>query len=218
MERKDGFKHQGNRRKLIELLRNKGISDEKVLEAMNSIPRHFFLNSAFEDHAYEDKAFPIEANQTISHPYTVAFQSELLHVQPGDKILEVGTGSGYQTAVLVAMDAKVYTIERQKALVDFSRKMLNALNLQPQYQTFGDGYKGLPTFAPFDKIIVTAGSPRIPSVLLQQLKIGGLAVVPIGDVNQKMYTFLRIDEQKYEQMEFGDYQFVPMLERKDTED
>ena len=218
MERKDGFKHQGNRRKLIELLRNKGISDEKVLEAMNSIPRHFFLNSAFEDHAYEDKAFPIEANQTISHPYTVAFQSELLHVQPGDKILEVGTGSGYQTAVLVAMDAKVYTIERQKALVDFSRKMLNTLNLQPQYQTFGDGYKGLPTFAPFDKIIVTAGSPRIPSVLLQQLKIGGLAVVPIGDVNQKMYTFLRIDEQKYEQMEFGDYQFVPMLERKDTED
>ena len=214
MKRTDSFKHKGNRRKLIELLRQKGIEDENVLAAMNSIPRHLFMNSAFEDHAYEDKAFPIAADQTISHPYTVAFQSSLLHVQPEDKILEVGTGSGYQTAVLVAMGAKVYTIERQKALVDFSRNMLNEINLSPYYQTFGDGYKGLPSFAPFDKIIVTAGSPKIPSLLLQQLKPGGIAVIPIGENNQKMFTFLRVDERKYEQMEFGDYQFVPMLEHR----
>ena len=215
MERKDRFKHQVNRRKLVELLRQKGIEDENVLQAIQKIPRHLFLNSAFEDHAYEDKAFPIAADQTISHPYTVAYQTSLLHVHPHEKVLEVGTGSGYQTAVLVAMNAHVYTIERQKALVDFSRQILKQIDLQPKYQTFGDGYKGLPSFAPFDKIIVTAGAPKLPSTLLQQLKIGGIAVVPIGEKNQKMYTFLRVNERKYEQMEFGDYQFVPMLERKD---
>ena len=215
MEKKDGFKYRGRRKQMINLLREKGISDEKVLEAMNKIPRHLFLTSAFEDHAYEDKAFPIAANQTISHPYTVAFQSSLLDVSPGDKILEVGTGSGYQTAVLVAMQAEVYTIERQKSLVDFSRRMFDEINLAPLYQTYGDGYKGLPSFAPFDKIIVTAGAMVLPSLLLQQLKIGGLAVIPIGDIHQKMYTYLRVDERKYEQMEFGDYKFVPMLERKD---
>lgn len=215
MEKKDGFKYRGRRKQMINLLREKGISDEKVLEAMNKIPRHLFLTSAFEDHAYEDKAFPIAANQTISHPYTVAFQSSLLDVSPGDKILEVGTGSGYQTAVLVAMQAEVYTIERQKSLVDFSRRMFDEINLAPRYQTYGDGYKGLPSFAPFDKIIVTAGAMVLPSLLLQQLKIGGLAVIPIGDIHQKMYTYLRVDERKYEQMEFGDYKFVPMLERKD---
>ncbi|MDO5655404.1 MAG: protein-L-isoaspartate(D-aspartate) O-methyltransferase [Flavobacteriaceae bacterium] len=215
MEIKENFKHKGNRKKLIDLLQSKGIEDESVLEAMNRIPRHLFLNSAFEDHAYEDKAFPIAANQTISHPYTVAFQTSLLHVMPGDKILEVGTGSGYQTAVLVAMGAEVYTIERQKALVDFSRQMFQKLKIEPRYQTFGDGYKGLPTFAPFDKILVTAGTPVIPTVLLGQLIIGGIAVIPIGEINQKMFSFLRIDERRYEQMEFGDYQFVPMLENKD---
>lgn len=215
MEKKDGFKYRGRRKQMINLLREKGISDEKVLEAMNKIPRHLFLTSAFEDHAYEDKAFPIAANQTISHPYTVAFQSSLLDVSPGDKILEVGTGSGYQTAVLVAMQAEVYTIERQKSLVDFSRRMFDEINFAPRYQTYGDGYKGLPSFAPFDKIIVTAGAMVLPSLLLQQLKIGGLAVIPIGDIHQKMYTYLRVDERKYEQMEFGDYKFVPMLERKD---
>lgn len=214
MNRKDSYKHQGNRKKLVDLLRAKGIEDESVLSAINLIPRHLFLNSAFDDHAYDDKAFPIAAEQTISHPYTVAFQSQLLHVQPNDKILEVGTGSGYQTAILVAMGAKVFTIERQKELVDFSRNILQKLNYNPQYQTFGDGYKGLPSFAPFDKILVTAGAPKMPTLLLQQLKIGGLAVIPIGKENQKMYTFLRVDERKYEQMEFGDYQFVPMLENK----
>lgn len=212
----DSFKHKGNRKKLVELLRAKGIEDVKVLEAINQVPRHLFLNSAFEDHAYEDKAFPIAANQTISHPYTVAFQTSLLQMNEGEKVLEVGTGSGFQTAVLVAMKAHVYTIERQKALVDFSRRMLNKINLEPKYQTYGDGYKGLPSFAPFDKIIVTAGAPKIPTTLLQQLKIGGIAVVPIGINNQKMYTFLRVNEKKFEQMEFGDYQFVPMLENKDT--
>lgn len=215
MDKMDSFKHRGNRRKLIDLLRSKGISDESVLAAMNKVPRHLFLTSAFEDHAYEDKAFPIAADQTISHPYTVAFQSSLLDISPGDKVLEVGTGSGYQTAVLVAMQADVYTIERQKSLVDFSRKILRKINLEPRYQTYGDGYKGLPSFAPFDKIIVTAGSPILPSILLQQLKIGGIGVVPIGETNQKMFTFLRVDERRYEQMEFGDYQFVPMLEDKD---
>lgn len=215
MEKLDGFKHRGKRKQLINLLRKKGISDENVLEAMNKVPRHLFLTSAFEDHAYEDKAFPIAANQTISHPYTVAFQSSLLHISPGDKILEVGTGSGYQTAVLVAMRAEVYTIERQKSLVDFSRNILGKIQMEPRYQTYGDGYKGLPSFAPFDKIIVTAGAASLPSFLLQQLKIGGIAVIPIGENNQKMYSFLRVNERKYEQMEFGDYKFVPMLERKD---
>lgn len=215
MNRSDTFKHQGKRKKLIEILREKGIENEEVLEAINQVPRHLFLNSAFEDHAYEDKAFPIGADQTISHPYTVAFQTSLLQVHPGDKVLEIGTGSGFQTAVLVAMKAEVYTIERQKTLVDFSRKILRKINLEPKYQTYGDGFKGLPAFAPFDRIIVTAGAPKLPSILLQQLKQGGVAVVPIGEENQKMYTFLRTDERRYEQMEFGDYQFVPMLENKD---
>lgn len=210
----DSYKHKGKRRQLIELLRRKGITDENVLTAMNNIPRHLFLDSAFEGHAYENKAFSISANQTISHPYTVALQTKLLQVEKGDKILEVGTGSGYQTAVLVAMGAEVYTIERQKSLVDFSKNILKKIKYQPNYQTFGDGYKGLPAFAPFDKIIVTAGAPEIPSLLLQQLKIGGIAVIPIGRKNQKMFTYLKVSERKYEQMEFGDFQFVPMLEDK----
>lgn len=211
----ESFKFKGKRRQLVELLHKKGIEDQRVLNAINTVPRHLFLNSAFADHAYEDKAFPIAADQTISHPYTVAFQSSLLDLNPGEKVLEIGTGSGYQTAVLVAMGADVYTIERQKKLVDFSRNMLQKIKLEPKYQTYGDGFKGLPSFAPFDKIIVTAGAPKLPTLLLQQLKIGGIAVIPIGEVNQKMYTFLRVDERKYEQMEFGDYKFVPMLEKKD---
>lgn len=214
----DTFKHKGLRKKLVDLLRAKGINDESVLAAMNKIPRHLFINSAFEAHAYEDKAFPISAGQTISHPYTVAFQSSLLQIQPGDKVLEVGTGSGYQTSVLVAMGAEVYTIERQKTLVDFSRNILNKIGFSPKYQTFGDGYKGMPTFAPFDKIIVTAGAPILPKKLLRQLKIGGMAVIPIGEEQQKMYTFLRVSDKKFEQMSFGDYRFVPMLEKKDIVD
>ena len=211
----ENFRQKGKRQQLIKRLIAKGIDDENVLQAMGQIPRHLFIDSAFEDFAYEDKAFPIAADQTISHPYTVAFQSSLLHLSPSESVLEIGTGCGYQTAVLIAMGAKVYTIERQQKLVKFSRRMFQLLELSPVYQTYGDGFKGLPTFAPFDKIIVTAGSPIIPKKLLQQLRIGGIAVVPIGENNQKMYSFLKVSERKYEQMEFGDYKFVPMLEQKD---
>ena len=146
---------------LVDLLRSKGIEDEKVLEAINIVPRHLFLDSAFAEYAYRDEAFPIAAGQTISHPFTVAFQTQLLDIQPNDKVLEIGTGSGFQTAVLVAIGAEVYTIERQKDLFDFSKIILKNINLEPRYQTYGDGYKGLPSFAPFDKIIVTAGAPDI---------------------------------------------------------
>lgn len=212
----ENFAHKGKRNMLVNKLREMGIEDEKVLSALNRIPRHLFIDSAFEAHAYENKAFPIAAGQTISHPYTVAFQTALLQIKPSDKVLEVGTGSGYQTAVLVEMGAKVYTIERQKTLVDFSKNIFHKIGLTPKYQTFGDGYNGLPTFAPFDKIIVTAGAPELPKKLMQQLKIGGVAVIPIGVEKQKMYTFLRVDERKYEQMSFGDYQFVPMLENRDV--
>lgn len=208
----DEFKHKGKRKQLIEILHRKGIEDESVLKAMNMIPRHLFIDSAFEEYAYRDEAFPIAAGQTISHPYTVAFQTSLLHVHEGEKILEIGTGSGYQAAVLVAMGANVYTIERQKELYDFSRQILNKIKFKPKYQTFGDGYKGLPAFAPFDKIIVTAGAPELPQELLKQLRVGGILVIPIGVKNQKMFTYLRLNENDFEVFEFGDYQFVPMIE------
>ena len=161
----DEFKHKGKRKQLMELLYRKGIEDEKVLKAMNNIPRHLFIDSAFEEFAYRDEAFPIASGQTISHPYTVAFQTSLLHVHEGEKVLEIGTGSGYQTAVLVELGAEVFSIERQKELYDFSRLILNKINKKPRYQTFGDGYKGLPAFAPFDKIIVTAGAPYLLSLI-----------------------------------------------------
>jgi len=211
----DTLKHQGKRKQLINLLRQKGITDEQVLGAMNSIPRHIFIDSIFEDLAYEDRAFPILSEQTISHPYTVAFQTQLLHVQNGEKVLEIGTGSGYQTAVLVALGAQVYTIERQKELFDFSKRILKKIHFIPKNQTFGDGYQGLPAFAPFDKIIVTAGAPAIPKKLLEQLAVGGIMVIPVGNKEQKMYTLLRLDETNFETMEFGDYQFVPMLEKRE---
>lgn len=198
----------------MELLRTKGIEDENVLNAINKIPRHFFIDSAFEEFAYKDMAFPIGAGQTISHPYTVAAQSSLLHLSQGEKVLEIGTGSGYQAAVLVAMGAEVYTIERQKELFDFSQKMFKKLKIQPKYATYGDGYKGLPSFAPFDRIIVTAGSSSIPSALLKQLKIGGIMVIPVGEENtQVMTAILRLGENQFEKTEFGDCLFVPMLER-----
>lgn len=211
----DDFKHRGRREQLVKLLREKGIEDETVLEGINKIPRHLFIDSAFEEHAYQDKAFPIAAGQTISHPFTVAFQTELLHVKKGDKVLEIGTGSGYQASVLVAMGAEVYTIERQKELFDFSQRIFRKIKIQPKYAIYGDGYKGLPSFGPFDRIIVTAGSATIPKTLLKQLKIGGVMVIPIGTQNQMMTTFLRVSETGFEKMEFGDCQFVPMLERKE---
>ena len=210
----DSFVHKGKRKILIEYLREKiGISDENVLKAMNEVPRHLFLESVFEDFAYEDRAFPIAANQTISHPSTVAEQTELLEVQEKEKILEIGTGCGYQTAVLVNMNAFVYTVERQKDLHDFAQKKLREMHLRPKFQSFGDGFLGLPTFAPFDKILVTCGAEILPIELLKQLKIGGKMVIPMGKTDEQiLYRFTKISEKEFEKEEFGAYKFVPMLQ------
>lgn len=209
----DSFLHKGKRKKLVEYLReNIGISDENVLKAINEVPRHLFIESIFEDYAYEDRAFPIAAHQTISHPSTVAEQTELLQVEQGEKILEIGTGSGYQTAVLVAMKTLVYTIERQKDLFDFSHKKLKEMHLRPKFQSFGDGFAGLPTFAPFDKIIVTCGAEILPTELLKQLKVGGKMVIPMGPTDEQiLYRFTKVSRNEFEKEEFGTYKFVPML-------
>lgn len=209
----DSYVHKGKRKILVEYLREKiGISDDNVLKAINEVPRHLFLESIFEDFAYEDRAFPILAKQTISHPSTVAEQTELLEIQQKDKILEIGTGSGYQTAVLVAMNAWVYTIERQKDLHDFSQKKLRELHLRPKFQSFGDGFAGLPTFAPFDKILVTCGAETLPTELLHQLKVGGMMVIPLGKTEEQVLTrFTKKSEKEFEKEEFGAYKFVPML-------
>lgn len=211
---RDTAKHQGLRNQLVSLLQQKGIQDINVLKAMQLIPRHFFLESGFEDFAYQDKAFPIGAGQTISQPYTVAFQSQLLEVKTDDKILEIGTGSGYQTAVLCKMGAKVFTIERQIDLYKKTSKLLPKLGFKPKVISFGDGYKGLVTDAPFDGIIVTAGAPFIPQPLMAQLKIGGRLVIPVGEDKQIMTLLIRKTETHFEQHEFGDFRFVPMLEDK----
>lgn len=211
---KDTSKHQGLRNKLVEELQIKGIKDKKVLEAIAKIPRHLFLNSSFEDFAYQDKAFPIAAEQTISQPYTVAFQSELLQVKKEDKILEIGTGSGYQTAVLHILGAKVYSIERQNELFKKTSLLLPKLNIRPKKLIFGDGYKGLPKEAPFDSIIVTAGAPFTPKPLLAQLKIGGRLVIPIGNKNQIMTLYIRKNEKQFEKHELGECKFVPLLKNK----
>ena len=213
-EMQDSFVHKGKRKILVEYLREKiGISDENVLKAMNEVPRHLFLESVFEDFAYEDRAFPIAANQTISHPSTVAEQTELLEVQEKEKILEIGTGCGYQTAVLVTMNAFVYTVERQKDLHDFAQKKLREMHLRPKFQSFGDGFLGLPTFAPFDKILVTCGAEILPIELLKQLKIGGKMVIPMGKTDEQiLYRFTKISEKEFEKEEFGAYKFVPMLQ------
>ncbi len=211
----DTFVHKGKRRQLVDYLKEKiGIRDVNVLKAINLVPRHLFIESIFEDYAYEDRAFPIAAGQTISHPSTVAEQSELLQVKPGEKVLEIGTGSGYQAAVLVAMDALVYTVERQKDLFDFSKEKLKNMHLRPKFQSFGDGFVGLPTFAPFDKVIVTCGAEIIPVELLKQLKIGGKMVIPLGKTDEQiLYRFTKISENEIEKEEFGAYKFVPMLKK-----
>ncbi len=211
---KDTNKHQGLRNQLVKLLEEKGINDKNVLEAIKKIPRHLFLNSSFEDFAYQDKAFPIGAGQTISQPYTVAFQSQLLQVKKGHKILEIGTGSGYQTAVLFAMGATVYTIERQNELFKSTSLLLPKLGIRPKHISFGDGYKGLPNHAPFDGIIVTAGAPIIPKPLMAQLKVGGRLVIPVGEKDQIMTLLIRKNETQFEKHEFGDFKFVPLLENK----
>lgn len=211
---KDTSKHQGLRNQLSKLLAEKGIKDNKVLEAIKVIPRHLFLDSGFEDFAYQDKAFPIGAGQTISQPYTVAFQSQLLQVKKDHKILEIGTGSGYQTAVLVAMGAKVYSVERQNELFKTTSALLPKLGIRAKHLSFGDGYKGLPNHAPFDGIIVTAGAPIIPKALMAQLKIGGRLVIPVGEKEQVMTLLIRKNATQFEKHEFGDFKFVPLLENK----
>lgn len=211
---KDTFKHKGMRQQLVTILQKKGIKDQKVLNAIGKIPRHFFMDSGFIDHAYQDKAFPIAANQTISQPYTVAFQSELLDVKPNHKILEIGTGSGYQTAVLIELGAKVYSIERQKELFKKTSKFLPKIGYIAKKLIFGDGYKGLPEEAPFDSIIVTAGAPFVPKPLLSQLKIDGRLVIPVGDDIQIMTLFIRKGPKDFEKHELGEFRFVPLLEDK----
>ncbi len=211
---KDTLKHRGMRNKLAELLIAKGISDKKVLDAIRTVPRHLFMDSGFEGHAYQDKAFPIGADQTISQPYTVAFQSELLQIKPGDKILEIGTGSGYQTAVLLALKAKVFTIERQIELFKKTNIFFKKMGYRPKKTIFGDGYKGMPEEAPFDGIIVTAGAPETPKALLSQLKIGGRLVIPVGQDDQTMTLYIRTSEKEFEKKELGVFRFVPMLEDK----
>lgn len=211
---KDTFKHKGMRNQLADIVAAKGISDKKVLEAIRSIPRHLFMDSSFEDHAYQDKAFPIAAGQTISQPYTVAFQSELLQVSPGDKILEIGTGSGYQTAVLILLGARVFSIERQLELFKRTSLFLPKLGYRAKKLILGDGYKGMPEEAPFDKIIVTAGAPMVPKALLAQLKVGGRLVIPVGDQVQVMTLYERVSEKEFKKTEFGEFRFVPLLEDK----
>ena len=208
---KDSFKHKGMRNKLAETVQAKGIKDKLVLEAIRTVPRHLFMDSGFIDHAYQDKAFPIAADQTISQPYTVAVQTELLQLKPGDKVLEIGTGSGYQTAILLFMKAKVYTIERQLVLYKKTKLFFDKMGYRPKKFVFGDGYKGLPEDAPFDGIIITAGAPDIPKKLLSQLAIGGRMVVPVGEEEQVMTLITRTDEKEFHRQEFGSFRFVPML-------
>jgi len=207
----DTTKHQGKRRQLVDVLETKGITNPAVLKAIGSIPRHLFLDSSFDEHAYQDKAFPIGAEQTISQPYTVAFQTEQLDVKHGMHVLEIGTGSGYQTAVLCHVGAVVYSIERQHELFRTSLKRLPALGYAPKKLIFGDGYKGFPEKAPYDRIIVTAGAPYIPEDLLAQLKINGKMVIPVGDESQKMTVVTRTSETVFEKLILGDFRFVPLL-------
>ena len=207
----DSFKHKGLRNKLVLDLKTKGIKDDSVLEAVKSVPRHLFMDSGFLDHAYQDKAFPIASGQTISQPFTVAFQTELLNVKKDHKILEIGTGSGYQAAILCHMGAKVYTIERIKELFRKTSVFLPSINYRPKKMIYGDGYVGYSEEAPYDSIIVTAGASEIPEKLINQLKIGGRMVIPVGDEVQKMKLLIKLSESDFETKIFGDFQFVPML-------
>lgn len=201
---------------MIEEIRRKGIRDENVLAAMNAVPRHLFLDSSFLKFAYEDQAFPIGSGQTISQPYTVAAMTELLKIKKRDKVLEIGTGSGYQACVLLEMGAIVYSVERQKKLFDRTRHFLPTIGYEPKL-FFGDGYKGLPAFAPFDKIIVTAGAPYVPQPLLDQLKPGGVLVIPVGEEVQVMMSFTKNTDGTFETRNHGTFRFVPLLGDKGTD-
>ena len=211
----DSFKHKGLRKKLIQTIKSKGINNTNVLSAIGKVPRHLFMDSGFIDHAYQDKPFPIGANQTISQPFTVAFQTELLEVNKGDKVLEVGTGSGYQAAVLCELGANVFSIERQGELYKKVVNFLPSINYYPKKIIYGDGYKGLEEEAPFDSIIVTAGAPFVPKTLLNQLKIGGRLVIPVGENIQVMTLYIRVSEKKFNMKEYGEFQFVPLLKEKE---
>ena len=209
----DSYRHKGLRRKLIEELERRGISDPGVLEAFDKVPRHFFLDLAFTNQAYSNVAFQIGAGQTISHPYTVAFQSELLNVSKGAKVLEIGTGSGFQTSILSAMGAKVYSIERQKELYLKAKRIIHKLGYNPKL-FYGDGYKGQPSYAPYDRILVTCGAPFLPEELLNQLKIGGILVIPIGGGDSQIMTrYIKVSQEEITKDTYGDFSFVPMLEK-----
>lgn len=210
----DSYQHKGLRKRLIRLIREKGIKDEKVLEAMDKVPRHLFMDSSFIRFSYADQAFPIGSGQTISQPYTVAFQTELLELKPREKVLEIGTGSGYQTAILLEMGVRVYTIERQRDLFLTAQTLLKNLGYKPHF-FYGDGYEGLPAYAPFDKILVTAGSPDIPEKLFTQLKSGGIMVIPVGGSGgQRMLKVTKTGENSFEKTEHGGFIFVPLLKGK----
>lgn len=209
----DTYKHKGMRKQLIDQLRQKGITDERVLTAFDAIPRHFFLDLVFEQQAYSNVAFQIGAGQTISHPYTVAFQTSILELKKGEKVLEIGTGSGFQTCILCSMGMKVFSIERQKELHIKAKKIIDHFRFTPKL-FFGDGYEGKETFAPFDKILVTCGAPFIPEKLVQQLKVGGMMVIPVGDLDsQEMHRITKISDSEYKEEVFGNFSFVPMLEK-----
>jgi protein-L-isoaspartate(D-aspartate) O-methyltransferase len=212
----DTYQHKGLRKQLISLLKEKGITDEQVLDAINTIPRHYFLDSAFDKIAYEDRAFPIGESQTISQPYTVAYQTQLLQVRKNDKVLEIGTGSVYQATVLAELGAKVFTIERQKKLYDLQQKEYYFRKQYPNIKFFfGDGFEGLPTFAPFDKIIITAAAPFIPPKLIQQLKPGGLMIIPVDEgESQRMLRLTKLADGSVKEEAFEQFSFVPMLSGK----
>jgi protein-L-isoaspartate(D-aspartate) O-methyltransferase len=215
----DTYQHKGMRAKLVAQLREKGITDENVLSAINAIPRHYFLDSAFDKIAYEDRAFPIGEEQTISQPYTVAYQTQLLQVKKGDKVLEIGTGSGYQATVLAEMGARVYTIERQKKLYDRMKNFIFKSKYPNIHFFYGDGFEGLPTFAPFDKILVTAAAPHIPEKLIEQLKPGGILVIPVNVDDKQVQKMLRLTKKAdgtLAEETFDYFRFVPMVEGKNN--
>jgi protein-L-isoaspartate(D-aspartate) O-methyltransferase len=207
----DNYREQGARKQLVEELKKKGIEDENVLKAIGTVPRHYFFDETFWNQAYKDIAFPIGEGQTISQPYTVAYQTQLLHVQKGDKVLEIGTGSGYQACILIELGAKVFTIERQEKLYKHTAEILPKIGYRPRF-SLGDGSRGIPKHAPYDKIIVTAGAPTVPDELLKQLNIGGILVIPVGDQEtQKMITVLKVGEHDYEKIVLDTFRFVPLV-------
>jgi protein-L-isoaspartate(D-aspartate) O-methyltransferase len=211
MTLEDDYRHRGLRKKLVRIVEGKGITDQNVLHALDKVPRHYFFDNAFLEHAYQDKAFPIGEGQTISQPFTVAFQTQLLQIQKGDKVLEIGTGSGYQACILEEMGAEVYTIECIKKLFDRTKKFLPKMGYKPHF-FYGDGTNGLPAFAPYDKIIITAAAPTLPKPLIDQLKVGGIMVIPVGDNNmQRMVKVTKKSENKVSKEYFDYFSFVPLV-------